>query len=77
MRVQTRLASVLLLQDCFLLPFEGSLLGKDPCELSVAGFFILGINGFRQQLLELLVELYQATLDVGKAHRLTLHRQEL
>ena len=36
------------LQNRFLLLFERSLLGKDFCELCVAGFFIFSINGFRQ-----------------------------
>ena len=40
------------LQDCFLLLFERSLLGQDFRKLRVAGFFIVGINGFRQKLLE-------------------------
>ena len=64
------------LQDLFLLLFECSLLGQDFRKLCVAGFFIVGINGFRQKLLEPLVELFQPTLDIGKAHGLPLHRQK-
>ena len=65
------------LQDRFFLLFERGLLGQDLRELFVAGFFVFGINGFRQKLLELLVELHQAAFNVGKAHGLTLHRQKL
>ena len=65
------------MQNFFLLLFECSLLGQDFRELRIAGFFIVGINGFRQKLLEPLVELFQPTLDIGKAHGLPLHRQEL
>ena len=65
------------MQDCFLLLFERSLLGQDFRKLRVAGFFIVGVNGFRQKLLELLIELRQPPFDIGKAHGLTLHRQKL
>ena len=65
------------LQDFLLLLFECSLLGQDFRELRIAGFFIVGINGFRQQTLELLVELCQTTFDVGQTHRLPLYRQQL
>ena len=65
------------LQDFFLLLFERSLLGQDFRELCVASFFIVGVNGFCQQALELLVELHQAAFNVSKAHVLTLHRQKL
>ena len=65
------------LQNCFLLLFEGSLLGQDLRELRVAGFFILCIDSFGQQALELLVELRQSAFNVSKAHGLTLHRQKL
>ena len=65
------------LQDFFLLLFERGLLGKDFRELYVAGFFIVGVNGFCQQVLELLIELRQPLFDIGKAHRLSLYRQEL
>ena len=77
MRVQTRSASMLLcriVSFCFL---RAGLLGKDFRKLRVAGFFIFGINGFGQKLLELLIELRQPPFDIGKAHRLTLHRQKL
>ena len=43
------------LQDFFLLRFERCLLGQDFRKLRIAGFFIFGINGFRQQALELLI----------------------
>ena len=77
MRVQTRSASGAALQDFFLLLFECSLLGQDFRKLCVAGFFVFCINGFCQQALELLIELRQPTLDVGKAHCLSLHWQKL
>lgn len=40
-------------------------------------WYILSINGFCQQVLELLVELHQSAFDISKTHRLSLHRQQL
>ena len=65
------------LQNFFLLFLERSLLGQNFRKLCVAGFFILGINGFCQKTLELLVELPQAFFNVSEAHGLTLYRQKL
>ena len=65
------------LQDFFFLLFERSLLGQNFCKLRIAGFLIFCIDGFRQQSLKPLVELRQPTLDIGKTHGLTLHRQKL
>ena len=65
------------LQDRFFLLFKRGLLGQNFCELRIAGFFIFCINGFRQKLLELPVELRQSAFNVGKTLGLTLHWQML
>ena len=64
-------------QNRFFLLFERSLLGQDFCKLRIAGFFIFCINGFRQKLLELPVELRQSAFNVGKTLGLTLYWQKL
>ena len=65
------------LQDILFLLFEFCLLGKDLGEFRVATVLVLCVNHLCQKALELRIELRQSAVNVGKAHRLPLHRQQL
>ena len=65
------------LQDILFLLFEFRLLGKDLGEFRVAAVLVRRVNRLCQKALELCIELRQALVDVGQAHRLPLHWQQL
>ena len=56
---------------------DGIMILQDLGEFRVAALLVLCVNGLCQKGLELRIELRQSPVDVGKAHRLPLHRQQL
>lgn len=65
------------LQNVFFLLFKVRLFSKDLGEFRVAAFLVFSVNRLCQKALELYIELLQASVNVGQAHRLPLYWQQL